>query len=473
MSWLKYYVTHEVGVPTQLMDLALFINMSRHYLKTKLQIKAADEPWITCSGLESVVEEMRGVGLEDVAAITAALEEIIIELSNKAKPGECWATVAPLLPWKKHASIREQLEKRWDNLRLQYSKKVHFITKLSKLAFGSGNDEVHLVDKSRERFFGHIIESSMEYFVKDYLGDESTDLDQNDDMETNDLTIVEGSSKPIRTSTPATFRQAKRKAMENVNVLAKRPNVRDLEEDLDILTRRVEQRWKGDSMVLAKHDEQLDTLKNQKDLDKIVISGVHIELLAGSLEERKPLMFEAVTKVLKSFMDDPPEPTFAIHLNQQFKTTRRVLEVRFGNVERALLVRKTYAKKIQEFRAEKKFPEELNGVRIGMTLTRATRIWIAILRGLANIVNTNTQPNVKAFCMEYQTQPMLKIIIEVGPNQQTSRTFGFTEAIQHVKENFKINDQDFVEAYTLAGNMKQLEQRFVVLKSADTRRRPL
>ena len=135
------------------------------YLIELLQIAAATENWITCSGLESIVEEMRTSGHDDINLINAALEEIIKGLADKSKQGECWTTVASLLHWKKHQTIRDQLDKKWDDLKKTYGQKVHFIPKLSKLAFGSGNDDVHLVDKSRERFFNHVLESSISYFV--------------------------------------------------------------------------------------------------------------------------------------------------------------------------------------------------------------------------------------------------------------------------------------------------------------------
>ena len=447
------------------------------------QIEAAKDTWITCTGLESVVEEMRSAGNEDITIITSALEEIIKGLALKSKPGEHWTSVAPILPWKKHAHLRERIDQKMIDLKNSYGSLVHFVPKLSKLAFGTGNDEVHLVDKSKERFFNHVVKSSIKSFVRESTEEESTnDEEVIEKMEINDQTIVQGPAPRNRgnwkTSTPAgTFKQAKRKAQATVHDeelhLAKRMKSHyDLEEDLRELAARVERRWKSDALVLAKHDEQLDIIKNEKYLDRIVISGIYIEHLTGTLEERKPLMFEAVTEILKSFMDDPPAPTFASHLNSQIRTPRRVLEVRFGNVERALHVRKTYAAKILEFRKEKKFPQELNGVNIGRTLTKSTKIRIAILKGLAKIVNDNTEQQVYAFCLEYQIQPMLKIVVEIGDNKKTTRTFGFTEAIEHVAENFYIRDQDLVEAYTLAGNMKHLEQKFAVLRNgAFTRRK--
>ena len=47
------------------------------------------------------------------------------------------------------------------------------------------------------------------------------------------------------------------------------------------------------------------------------------------------------------------------------------------------------------------FPDELNGVNIGMTLTKSTKIRIAILKGLAKIVNNNTDNAVNAYCLEF------------------------------------------------------------------------
>ena len=374
--------------------------------------------------------------------------------------------MAPLLPWKKHQHIRDALDKKWEELRQKYKEKVHFIPKLSKLAFGVGNDDVHLVDKSRERFFNHVIESSLAAFVCERQDKHSTaDEDDSIDMDTQDQTIVQGRIQS--TSTPNTFRQTKRRRRdEPENIISKRArNYHPDSDNLESLKRKVENRWKSDALVIAKHDEQLDRIHNEKTLDRIVMTGVVIENLAGTLEERKPIMFEAITKILQSFMEEPPAPTYANHLNAQFRTPRRVLEVRFGNTERALQVRKAYSAKIKECRVSKVFPNELNGVNIGLTLTKATRIRIAILKGLAKIVNDNTENEVNAYCLEFQPQPMLKIVINVDTNKQTSRTYGFTEAIDHVAEHFYINDHDLTEAYTLAGNMKHLEQRFVVLKN--------
>ena len=72
--------------------------------------------------------------------------------------------------------------------------------------------------------------------------------------------------------------------------------------------------------------------------------------------------------------------------------------------------------------------------------------------------------------MEYLTQPLLKVVVEIDDNRKTSRTYGYTGAIEHVAELFGIHDQNLVKAYMLAGNTKQMEQKFVVLRSHSNRR---
>ena len=54
--------------------------------------------------------------------------------------------------------------------------------------------------------------------------------------------------------------------------------------------------------------------------------------------------------------------------------------------------------------------------------------------------------------MEYLTQPLLTVVVEIDDNRKTSRTYGYTGAIEHVAELFGIHDQNLVKAYMLAEN---------------------
>ena len=140
---------------------------------------------------------MRSASQNDINLINAGLEDIVKGLAEKAEAGKCWVSVAPLLNWKKHLQLRDQIDRKWDELKRGYGTKIHFVPKLSKLAFGSGNDEVHLVDKSRERFFNHVIESSINFFMAEQHGGETSTADDEtgSDMDTHDQTIIQGSGQ--------------------------------------------------------------------------------------------------------------------------------------------------------------------------------------------------------------------------------------------------------------------------------------
>jgi len=93
-----------------------------------------------------------------------------------------------------------------------------------------------------------------------------------------------------------------------------------------------------------------------------------------------------------------------------------------------------------------------------------------VLKALAKIVNENTDQNVNSFVLQYMTRPMLKIVIKKDNVVTYSRTFGYTEAIDYVKAAYPISEQDLFAAYSKAGNMKNLEHKFVLLKASNFER---
>jgi len=92
---------------------------------------------------------------------------------------------------------------------------------------------------------------------------------------------------------------------------------------------------------------------------------------------------------------------------------------------------------------------------------------IEVLKALAKIVNDNTDQSFNAFILQYITRPMLKITIKKDDVVTFSRAFGYTEAIDYVKASYPITEQDLFNAYSKAGNMKNLEHKFVLLKACD------
>lgn len=229
-------------------------------------------------------------------------------------------------------------------------------------------------------------------------------------------------------------------------------------------------------MFFAKHEEGLDTVKNEKNLDKILFSGVYIEKLEGTTLDKIPVMKEGVYKVLDAFMDftenedgskDYPEIIFISHLNPQVKSGWRVIEARFESKEAAGTIREEFGRKRKEMRRTGIVPDSLKGIGINLSVTKETKIRIEVLRALAKIVNAHTTEECNAFVLQFVPRPMLKIIIKKSEQVSYSRVFGYTEAIAHVQELYPINDQDLIEAYNKAGNMRNLEHKFVLLKESN------
>jgi len=99
--------------------------------------------------------------------------------------------------------------------------------------------------------------------------------------------------------------------------------------------------------------------------------------------------------------------------------------------------------------------------------TKDTRIRIEVLKAIAKNLNSNTNAEADAFVIPHIPRPLLKVNIVRGTNDITSRVYGYTEAIEfHRSCGYTLHDQELIEAYSIAGNMKNLEHKFVILKEA-------
>ena len=85
---------------------------------------------------------------------------------------------------------------------------------------------------------------------------------------------------------------------------------------------------------------------------------------------------------------------------------------------------------------------------------------------MARVVDDATGPNSTAYCQQYNTRPMLKIITKLSGDQTSYQTFGFVEAILKLKSNDDLHRVALDEAYQKAGSTYRgrMEQLFVILK---------
>jgi len=372
-------------------------------------------------------------------------------------------SVAPMIYWRSFDDgLRKICSDIWKILQADY-KSLEFLPKVSSLRLRE--DGVHLQERSAIKYIEGITESSL----KCWLEEESDDNDDGMEVEDNvslaseaNRTIIENSNSnaPGQSSS---FKSAGDTAAIN-----------ELRNELRSFKRSIEHRLDQDLITLARHEEALDLTRNEKNLDRVLFSGVKIDKLEGTPAEKIPVLKEAIGHILASFLDVPvneagvkiiPEIKFINHLNPQIRTDRRVIEARFESKEIAAKIRESFGKKKKEMRLSNVVPDVLGGVNVNLSLTRETRVRIEVLKALARIVASNTTSDVSAYVMQYSPRPLLKVVIKKG-DSNFARVYGYTEAIEYVKERWTVSDQDLFEAYNKAGNMKRLEQKFVILKSA-------
>ena len=170
------------------------------------------------------------------------------------------------------------------------------------------------------------------------------------------------------------------------------PDFRKLVKDVAALKLQVTRRWSVDLLVSAGTKEDLNKIKNENNMNKIVFSGIEIhDLWATDLTwvVRLEKIKTAVTDFIKII---DPEGTYELgfirHLNFKLKGTRQILEVTMGSEAQAKALRKAYGAKVKAWRENKDFPDTVKGMSMGPSLTLATRVRIAILHALAKEIKS-------------------------------------------------------------------------------------
>ena len=244
--------------------------------------------------------------------------------------------------------------------------------------------------------------------------------------------------------------------------------------DVTLLKSQVVRRWSIDLLVSAGTKEELDKIENEKNMNRIVFSGIEIhDLWAVDLNwaQRLEKIKSAVADFIKII---EPDGTYDLgyvrHLNFKLKATRQILEVTMGSEAQAKALRKAYGAKIKSWRENKNFPDDVKGTSMGPSLTLATRVRIAILHALAKEIKA-TKEDTDAWVIQHVARPVLKI--EIGENNDTKTllTLGFAQAVAYYKQELpysNLSSQDLYDAYSIVGNRfgQELNHYFVMLDPA-------
>jgi hypothetical protein len=239
--------------------------------------------------------------------------------------------------------------------------------------------------------------------------------------------------------------------------------------DWDLAERvgKLEEKSKLDNLVMARQQEELDGIANEKTEDRFVVTGIYIPGFYRMKPEEK---ISRMKKETQSIVDHimTPEKCDVVFVTQVNRTARSgpvTINAKMRDQETAKKFRTTFAKKMKDYNKDGNVPNELRGVNVLPVQRLATRVRIDILRGLADVVKEDSDERVSAYVISHIPRPILKIDIDMG-QKSYSRTFAFTEAIEYVRLNHDITKLKKHQAYARAGSSFKgmMEQLFVVLK---------
>ena len=463
---------------------------------------------LTFSGIDTIVADFGKS--KNVEELEAELDKIFSTLDSYRLQG-MKIIVEPLLPWKRHPDIlRRAAVSAFKTIKSKYPG-ILIPPKPDFLKFTA--DGVHLTDRAGAKLYKLMFELSVDYFDQkddNYQSGMDTGESESSTIE-GDIEIVDSENvtqknpvagnsnrnnppgpkpgaplrprKRLRSSTLTSGNNPKTVNIDdddederNVYSLS-HPDFKKLVKDVASLKSQVMRRWSVDLLVSAGTKEDLDKIENEKNMNKIVFSGIEIhDLWAADLTwvVRLEKIKTGVTDFIKIIDPDGTyDLGFIRHLNFKLKGTRQILEVTMGSEAQAKALRKAYGAKVKSWRENKDFPETVKGMSMGPSLTLATRVRIAILHALAKEIKSAIE-DTDAWVIQHVARPVLKLEISQKNDLKTIITMGFAQSIAYYKQELpfsNLSSQDLYDAYAIIGNRfgQELNHYFVILDPATAR----
>ena len=470
----------------------------------KREIESAPDncDFLTMSGLDTLVADLGAQTDFNPENLETNLDKIFATLESFRQDG-MKIVVEPLLVWKKHPdTLRRAAIGAFKAIKSKYPG-ILFPLKPDSLKFSP--DGVHLTDRAGSKLFTTIYDASIGFFEpKEDSYDtatEGTGSESDSSMiSSKELEIVSNSTKRVIPPPSSSNRGKKQKftpSRTGPKSSSRNPPVVDLDDDNEDLGNRmsfnhpgfashkdfanlkakVEERWSTDLYVAAGMKEDLDKIENEKNMNKIIYSGIEIHDLwaenltwANRLEKIKEAISSLIGKI-------DPEGKYHLgyirHLNFKLRGARQIVEVTMGSDTEAKSLRKAYGAKIKSWRESNSFPEEMKGISMGPSLTLATRVRIAILHVIAKEIKDQIE-QTNAWVIQHVARPILKLedTLEDGSNSQTS--LGFVQAIAYLKKQLphsSFRTQDLFDAYSIAGTRfgREISHHFILLDEGTAR----
>ena len=470
--------------------------------------------FLTMSGIDTLVADLGNQEDINPENLESNLDKIFGTLDSYRQQG-MKIVVEPLLLWKKHPDIlRRAAIGAFKAIKIKYPG-ILIPQKPDSLKFAP--DGVHLTERAGSKLFTSMYEASINFFEpKEDSYDtatEGTESESDSSMPSGkELEIISNSTKRVNPPTtgsksnkrvipPTTSsNQGKKQKFTPTRTaqtgrprpppLVELDDERDLEnqmsynhpsfatyKDFVTLKTKVEERWSTDLYVAAGTKEDLDKIENEKNMNKIIFSGIEIhDLWAENLTwaNRVEKIKEAITTLIKEI---DPEGKYQLgyvrHLNFKLKGARQIVEATMGSEAEAKALRKAYGAKVKAWREANSFPEEMKGISMGPSLTLATRVRIAILHAIAKEIKDQVE-QTDAWVIQHVARPVLKIEETFDDGSKSQTSLGFVQAIAYLKKQLphsNFRTQDLFDAYSIAGTRfgQEISHYFILLNEGPAR----
>lgn len=476
------------------------------------KILSAQSELVVIAGIDCIVNEALSAPRESGRCISLVLNNLVSKILEKFEEEENSSkivAVASPLYWDEFSEeVKKSLQASYKQIRKDWKHKIKFFPPCPGMTFLQ--DKIHLDELSGVRYVNHIIKKSCSLLkiapnpannpswadeVEDQLEDE--EMDQDDSQ----LTVV---ANPTRNSTglagrtPQSSLSMPPQNFQGLNMptfmippptlqpsIASIPSQiipfqmqdstnHELLKKIEELAKRVdnvEDKSYYDNLTFAAIKEDQDDAANQRNLNRVTITGVKIEDFQRLAENEKPAaMKAAVNKIIRLVTEENEvanrNVVFTRHRNGHIREARSVvIEAKFQESKQAVDFRKELVSKVKALRAAEELPTDLEGVATYPVQTLATRVRATLLKAMARVVERQTGPNISAYCQQYNTRPMLKIVNK-GTNPASYQSFTFVDAILKLKSNNDLHRVSLEDAYQIAGSnfRGRLQQNFVILK---------
>ena len=481
------------------------------------KILAAQAELVVIAGIDCIVSEALSSPRESERCVSFVLNSLVSKIVEKLEQDVSSAiTVALASPlyWDAFSEeVKKSLQSAFKQVRKDWKHKIKFIPPCPGMNYLP--DRIHLSELAGVRYTNHIIKKACSLakiqptvaanpswaddVELEQMQEEDIDMDQEDTQVSTAPSISRNPSvnpsinlAANRTPQPSismapSFNQFNPPPVAHFPSMISNPYVQvspfpsqgptnhELLQKLEALTKRidsVEDKAYYDNLTFAAIKEDQDDQANRNNLDRVTLTGVKIDNFNRTAENEKPAsMKAAVNKIIELVTADGDKNNrtvvFTRHRNRHIRNAPTVvIEARFQDAKQATAFRKDFVATFKRLKAEEQLPPEMVGVSTYPVQTVGTRVRAALLRAMAVVVDEATGPHISAYCQQFNTRPILKIVTKGQGDHISYQTFGFVDAILKLKSNEDLHRVALNEAYQVAGSSLRgrLQQHFVILK---------